>query len=368
MLLEKEAAWGTHASGRNSGVLHAGFYYTAESLKARFTREGNQQLTAYCRERALRIRECGKLVVAREERDLAGLDELLRRARANGVPLEEVSASAAREIEPRVRTCERALYSPTTASVDSRQVLGALVDDARRAGVRLCLGTAYRGRGPNGVRTSAGTIAAGYVLNAAGLYADRVARDFGFAERYRILPFKGRYLKARPESPGFRTHIYPVPDLHQPFLGVHVTVLVDGTAKLGPTATPAFWREQYQGLGRFRLGEFIGIAQDQVRFLVGSEVEVRRLAVHELRKSFRRWLVEDATRLASGIRSEDFRQWAPPGIRAQLVDVRARRLVMDFCLEGDDRSFHILNAVSPGFTCSLPFAAYVADRIDALVR
>ena len=228
-------------------MLHAGFYYTADSLKARFTRDGNRQLTEYCQERGLRVNRCGKLVVAREPTDLAGLGELLRRGRASGVPLEELSLDEARRIEPRVKTCERALFSPTTSSVDPGEVLDSLCRDMHSAGIRVATGTAYVGLAGAEVRTSAGAIAAGYVVNAAGLYADRIARDFSFSERHRILPFKGLYIHAEPGGPRFNTHIYPVPDLRAPFLGVHVTVGVEGEAHIGPTAMPALWREHYQG-------------------------------------------------------------------------------------------------------------------------
>ena len=212
-LLEKEESCGEHASGRNSGVLHAGFYYSADSLKARFTREGNLQLTQYCVDRKLPINRCGKLVVAQCARDLDGLEELLRRGRANRVPLEMITAEEARRIEPRVKTYERALFSPSTSSVDPTAVMRALVSDARGAGIDIRTGTTYLGRRRDGVRTSAGDITAGYVVNAAGLYADRMARDFGFSERYRILPFKGLYLYAEASAPTLRTHIYPIPNL-----------------------------------------------------------------------------------------------------------------------------------------------------------
>ncbi len=170
-LIEKETAYGQHASGRNSGVVHAGFYYSGDSLKARFTREGNRQLTEYCEERGLPLRRCGKLVVARDGADFAGLDELLRRARANGIALEHVTADDARRIEPRARTCERALFSPTTAATDPSAVMASLACEARRSGVTLLTETAYLRRTPSGARTSAGAIAAGYVINAAGLHA-----------------------------------------------------------------------------------------------------------------------------------------------------------------------------------------------------
>ena len=366
-VIEKEAGCGLHASGRNSGVLHAGFYYTADSLKARFTRDGNRQLTEYCAAHGVPVSRCGKLVVARGPGDLAGLDELLQRGRANGVPLEQVSADDTRRIEPRARTYERALFSPTTASVDPTAVVASLVSELRAAGVRVVTGAAYRGRSRGAVRTSAGTISAGYVVNAAGLHADRVARDYGFARRYRILPFKGLYLVAEPGRGNFRTHIYPVPDLENPFLGVHITVTVTGAVTLGPTAIPAFWREQYRGFGNFKLGEFLEVVTREAALFLRDDFGFRRLAVRELRKSGRRHLVSLAARLACGIGVDDYRHWGPPGIRAQLYDEATGRLEMDFRCEGDDRSLHVLNAVSPAFTCALPFAAYLVDRIDALV-
>ena len=239
-LIEKEADCGEHASGRNSGVLHAGFYYTADSLKARLTRDGNRQLTEYCAERNLGINHCGKLVVAKNADELPVLDELLVRARHNGVELQDISAAEAAEIEPRVRTYERALFSPATASVDPREVMREFVADARRSGVRILNGTRYLGTRIGGISTTQGDIDSGYVINAAGLYADRVARDFGFAENYRILPFKGLYLYANDTSAPLRTNIYPVPDLRNPFLGVHFTVTASGAVKIGPTAIQPF--------------------------------------------------------------------------------------------------------------------------------
>ena len=365
-LLEKEPAWGQHASGRNSGVLHAGFYYAADSLKARFTREGNRQLTSYCAARRLPINRCGKLVVARTPAELSGLAELLRRARVNGVPLDEVTAAEARGLEPRVKTCERALFSPTTSSVDPRAVLEAFVADARTEGITLLPGTAYLGRSGSAVRTTAGTLSPGYVVNGAGLHADRIARDWGFADRWRILPFKGLYLEAAAGSPAFRTHIYPVPDPRQPFLGVHVTVHVDGAATLGPTAIPAFWREQYAGWSRFSLPEMLEILTREAGLFLHNNFGFRTLALEELSRYRPTRIVALAAELAEGIRPEHFRQWGQAGIRAQLVDIHERRLEMDFKFEGDDRSFHVLNAVSPGFTCALPFSAYLADQITQL--
>ncbi len=366
-VIEKEARCGLHASGRNSGVLHAGFYYTADSLKARFTRDGNRELTEFCLERGLPLNRCGKLVVARNESELSGLDELLRRARQNGVSLECVSAEEARRIEPRVKTFERALFSPNTATVDPKAVLEALLRDAVSCGIVVRTGICYFRRCDGGVITSAGKLAAGYVVNAAGLYADRIALDFGFSANYRILPFKGVYLYADPGE-RLRVHVYPVPDLGNPFLGVHFTVTVDGRVKIGPTAIPAFWREHYRGLSNFRLGESLEILWREAGLFWRNDFGFRSLALSEIRKYSRRHLVRLASELVAGVDERRYRHWGESGIRAQLLDLRSRRLEMDFRVEGDHRSFHVLNAVSPAFTCAFPFSRYVVDRIAELVR
>lgn len=364
-IIEKEKNCGAHASGRNSGVLHAGFYYTPDSLKARFTRDGNREMTQYCVERKLRINRCGKLVVAKDEGECATLDELLRRGKENGIELHVLSLAEARKIEPRVRTVNKALFSPTTSSVDPLEVMKLLAEDALAAGVTIDSSTAYLGRAGTSVHTSKGVMAAGYVINAAGLYADRVARDFGFSRDYRILPFKGLYLYSDESAGSMRTNIYPVPDLHNPFLGVHFTVAVDGRIKIGPTAIPALWRENYHGLSNFSVQELIEITGLELGLLWRNEWGFRRLALNELSKQSRRKMVRLASDLATGVTEKDYVRWGKPGIRAQLYDIKKHRLEMDFRFEGDAHSFHVLNAVSPAFTCALPFTRYLFDEIES---
>ncbi len=364
-VIEKESDCGRHASGRNSGVLHAGFYYSPDSLKAKFTRLGNTLLTQYCETREIPVNKCGKLVVARRREDHAGLDELLKRGEAYGIPMHDVTAGEAKGIEPRVKTFERAIFSPTTSTVDPTKVMEAMQRDAQAEGVDVRCGVRYISRTRQGLRTSSGFYQAGYVVNSAGLYADTIARDFGFSENYRILPFKGLYLYSNEPIGAIRTNIYPVPDLRNPFLGVHVTVTADGRAKIGPTAIPALWREQYAGPANFRLSEFRDIIRRQVGLLLSSDWEFRRLAIEEVQKYSRRRLVALASALVEGVKDEQYRTWGPPGIRAQLLNVKSRRLEMDFVIQSDDRSMHILNAVSPAFTCAMPFATHVCDRINA---
>lgn len=362
-LIEKEENCGLHASGRNSGVLHAGFYYSPDSLKARFTRLGNERLTQYCASKKIALNKCGKLVVTKNQSELASLDELLQRGRTNGIELHQLTAKEAREIEPRVKTFERALFSPSTSTVDPITVMTHMKEDACSEGVQIHTGNPYLGREGAAVRTAKSVFSSGYVVNAAGLYADKIARDFGFSERYRILPFKGLYLYSDEPAGSIRTNIYPVPNLGNPFLGVHFTVTASGSAKIGPTAIPAFWRENYGGMSNFQAGEFFEIVRRSAGLLAFSNFNFKHLAVEEIRKYSKVRMVELAGHLAEGVRVEHFRRWGRPGIRAQLLDIHKRKLEMDFVLEGDQHSMHVLNAVSPAFTCSLPFAEYVCEKI-----
>lgn len=188
-ILEKEHQCGLHASGRNSGVLHAGFYYTADSLKARFTKEGNQRLTEYCEIKNLALKKCGKLVVAQDESELVWLDELMIRAKNNSVPLELITAEESQKIEPRAKTYQKALFSPTTASINPIELMGSLLSDAIQEGVKLKVNSQYINRvGKRSIKTSNGIIEAKYIINAAGLYADKIGKDFGFSKDHRISP------------------------------------------------------------------------------------------------------------------------------------------------------------------------------------
>jgi L-2-hydroxyglutarate oxidase LhgO len=231
-------------------------------------------------------------------------------------------------------------------------------------GIQFHHGVRYLKKEREKIRTSAGSYNAGYVVNAAGLYADKVAQDYGFSERYRILPFKGIYLYSNEPVGTIRTNIYPVPDLRNPFLGVHVTVTVEGRAKIGPTAIPAFWREQYYGLANFKLSEFVDLAIRQTGLFALSGFDFKRLAIQEIKKYSRPHLVRLASTLLEGVEDRHYRTWGKPGIRAQLIDIHKRKLEMDFVLEGDAHSMHVLNAVSPGFTCSLPFSDYICEKIS----
>lgn len=364
LVLDKEERLAEHASGRNSGVLHAGFYYAPDSLKAQLTRQGNLMMREFCAERGVAVRETGKVVVTTSAEQLTQLDELYARGQANGVPLEIIDEMRLRELEPLARTVDRALWSPSTAVADPRAVVEALADRVRERGGEVRLGTRVVAAGPGWVRTPQGSIGVGHIINAAGLYADRVAQWFGVGEDYRMLPFKGLYWYSSWPAGRLQRHVYPVPDPRNPFLGVHLTVTVDGRAKVGPTAIPSAWREDYGGVSGFRLGEAVSIARLYPRFVRSPHHDVPALMRSELPKYSRRRLVRQASALVPSMRPEDFTERGRVGVRAQLLHVPTGTLEMDFVVRSGERSTHVLNAVSPAWTSSLAMAQWIVERIE----
>ena len=363
LVLDKEERLAEHASGRNSGVLHAGFYYAPDSLKAQLTRRGNQMLRAFCEERGVPVREVGKVVVTTSPAEVPRLDDLYARGQANGVPLEMVDEAGLRELEPLARTYERALWSPSTAVADPVAVVEALAARVRERGGEVRLGTPVVEAGPGWIRTPYQRIEVGHTINAAGLYADRVARWFGVGEDYAMLPFKGLYWYSNWPAGRLQRHVYPVPDPRNPFLGVHLTVTVSGRAKVGPTAIPSLWREDYRGVRGIRPSEMASIAKLYPRFLRSPHHDVPGLVRTELPKYSRRYLVAQASALVPSVSAQDFRERGRVGVRAQLLHVPSGRLEMDFVVRPGERSTHVLNAVSPAWTSSLAMAEWIVERI-----
>lgn len=363
VVLEKEPDVAYHGSGRNSGVLHAGFYYTADSLKAKFTRDGNRQLREYCYANKLRINENKKVVVAKDESELPALFELEKRGKTNGVDVKIIDEKDLLAIDANVKTHKHALYSPNTATVDPVEVNQAIKEELLKKGVTIRFGEAYGKRlNDNTIQTSKKNIyTASKIINSAGLYADKVAKDFGFSQNYTIIPFKGIYLKYKGKNPPVSINVYPVPNLKNPFLGVHFTVTVDGTVKIGPTSVPAFWRENYNGFDRFNAGETTRILGWEALLFASNAFGFRKLAIDEIKKYNKKYFTGLAKSLVKEMDVKGFSEWGKPGIRAQLLNVHTKELVMDFVVEGDAHSIHVLNAVSPAFTCSFPFAKWVVD-------
>jgi len=351
-IIEKENNVAKHASGRNSGVLHAGFYYSADSLKARFTVDGNKLMKEFCKKNSIFVNETRKLVVALDKVELEGLYELQRRAEINGVDTSLISEDEAKSIEPNIKTYKKALYSPTTASVDPKEVCFKLKDILKDMGIDFYFGMSFENN----------TIEYDYLINSAGAYADKIAKSFGLAKEYIMLPFKGIYLKYMQNKTDVNINIYPVPNLANPFLGVHYTITVDKSIKIGPTAIPAFWRENYKGIENFNLFEMIEILYYETKLFILNAFNFRKLALSEMKNYNKNVFIQKAVDMVQSI-GKDFKP-IEAGIRAQLLNTKTNELVQDFVIEHTKNSTHILNAVSPAFTCSFAFARYVVDQIS----
>jgi len=313
-------------------------------------------MKAFCREKGLPLEESGKVIVAREASELPTLAELHRRAEANGARVEWIDEKQLPDLEPRARTVERAVLSRDTAVVDPKAVLAALREDLAGRGVEVLTGCAFLGlAGPGAARTSAGTVRFSRLVNAAGAWCDRVAQAFGLADHYRLIPFKGIYRKLKKGADfEVRGNIYPVPDIRNPFLGVHFTRNARGETYLGPTAIPALGRANY-GLFRGADREAPSILLSDAR-LSFSNAKFRSVALSEPKKYLPAYFHRDARRLVRGYDPSLFESAEKVGIRPQLVDWRTKELVMDFLVEARDGAVHVLNPVSPAFTASMEIA------------
>jgi L-2-hydroxyglutarate oxidase len=365
LVLEKEPEPGRHSSGRNSGVLHSGIYYPPGSLKAQVCGQGCLEMIAYCEERGLPIDRIGKVLVPVREEDGPQLDVLEQRGAANGVATERLDSKRLAAIEPEARSATgEALFVPITSVVSSAAVFASVLADAQAAGIELiCGGSLASVDGEARSLVFGGErIDYGHAVNTAGLHADSVAQRFGVGREYTLLPFKGIYWKLDPAA-GLRINhlIYPVPDLRVPFLGVHTTTAIDGTVYIGPTAVPAFGRENYRGrqdVAPRELARILGLIAGQ--YASGRD-GFRRLAWQEGRRYFRRWFAEAGRALLPRLQPEHLLPCDKVGIRAQMLDRRTGRLVTDFVVEQGPSSTHVINAISPAFTSAFPLARHVCD-------
>ncbi len=362
-IIEKENEIASHASGRNSGVLHAGFYYDKDSLKAKFSKIGNREIQAFCDKFELKINKCGKIIVAKNQDELKGLKELKKRADINKVDLFWIDKKELEKKYPYIKTTEKALYSPTTATIDPKELCLKISYFLQNQGVNILTNTKYLKRvDDNTIATTQGYIKYKKLINCAGLYADKIANDFGFAKDYTIIPFKGIYLKDSENQSKLTTNLYPVPNLKNPFLGVHFTYAVDKSAKIGPTAIPAFWRENYKRFENFSISEMVNILYYEIKLFFTNAFGFRDLSIQEIKK-YNKWYLTELTKsMIRDMNLDKFDKWTTPGIRAQLLDKRTLELVQDFKVEGDENSIHILNAISPALTSAFPFTRWIVKQ------
>jgi (S)-2-hydroxyglutarate dehydrogenase len=369
VVLEKEPVTGLHASGRNSGVLHSGIYYPAGSLKAQVCAEGARQLAEYCVDNGLPVNRIGKLLVPTRSEDGAQLAMLAARGATNGVESQKLDEWALQALEPEVRSSTgEALLVPSTAVVSPGGIMEALTREVQAAGVDVRCGGRLDAVNPQtrAVTWSGTVLHYGHAVNCAGAHADAVAHLFGAGQRYRVLPFRGTYWKLDPAS-GIRIRhlIYPVPDLRVPFLGVHTTTSTEGDIHLGPTATPALGRENYQGLQGSTLSEAARIGGRLLQQFLAGRDGFRRLAWQESKRVTKAGFLPAARALLPRLESRHLLPGKKVGIRAQMLDLETGRLVMDFLVERSTASTHVLNAISPAFTCAFPLARLLVDEYIA---
>ncbi|MEW6540769.1 MAG: L-2-hydroxyglutarate oxidase [Bacillota bacterium] len=364
-VLDKESQLAAHASGRNSGVLHAGIYYKPGTLKARLCVSGNELMRNFCAEKGLGMVK-GKVIVTRDEKEVTTLLELEQRARASGAEVTLIGEEELREIEPYARTVHKALYSPNTVVINPREVLHKMVEDAGALGIIIKTGVALQSLNRNfkEALTSNGRLGYGYLVNAAGAYADRIAQMCGIGLTYTMVPYKGVYLRLKDESNHLvRSNIYPVPDLRFPFLGVHFTRTPQGVVKIGPTAILALSRENYGLIDNIRYQEL-----KESIYCTGKKLftdkNYLRLAMREVGKYNSYLMYREARRLVPSLKYFQVESYPTVGIRPQLFDKTKNELILDYVLLKNNDSVHILNTISPAFTSSLAFAQHVVTYIN----
>jgi L-2-hydroxyglutarate oxidase LhgO len=361
VIAEKEPRLGLHASGRNSGVLHAGFYYSPNSLKAKLCRDGNQELRNLAKKYNIPVREVGKVVVARNEDENFRLTALFNRGITNGVDLEILDAPHLSKFEPLAATHERFLWSPKTAISDPEAIIEALRKEFELLGGSISFDTKILLTEVNNeVIDDSLQFNAEKIINTAGAQADRISRAVGVGKEYAMLPFMGVYRATDGRNLSLRRLVYPVPHPINPFLGVHFTLTLDNKVKIGPTAIPIAGREQYSFLTGWSGSDLAQSFKGMSSLIRGDAHDFGRIIKSEWPKIIQKLLVKESLDLvpsAGGVKS-----WhrKPPGIRAQLVHLPTGALEQDFVVLAKENSIHVLNAVSPGWTSSLPFGRLVA--------
>jgi (S)-2-hydroxyglutarate dehydrogenase len=365
ILVEKERDLAQHQTGRNSGVIHSGVYYTPGSLKAQLCVTGSRLMRQFCDEHNIPYNICGKVIVATEPDELGRLENLYERGQKNGVPgLEMIGPERLKEIEPHCVGI-KALYSPQTGIVDYKQVAAAYADDIEQNGgvVRTDFEVQKIRKLSDGVllESPGGDVLARYLVTCAGQYSDKVAMLTAAPQDPAIVPFRGDYWVLRPE----RTYlakglIYPVPDPDLPFLGVHFTLRMDGSQWLGPNAVLAFAREGYHfgDVNPKELAETLAFPgfwkMAQQWWKTGLEEMYRDLSKAEFVRSLQRYVPE--------VQPEDVLP-GPAGVRAQALSGDGK-LVDDFILHHRENVIHVRNAPSPAATSSLAIARLITDTAD----
>ncbi len=362
LLLEKEKSFAHHQTGHNSGVIHAGVYYEPGSLKAEFCREGLKETIAFCNTHGIPYEQCGKLLVATNDIELQRMDKLFERCKANNIEAEILNQEKLHEIEPNVFGIG-AILVKSTGIVDYTLITKKMSEQFESLGGEFLLNSKVTNLDENKERiqviTSNETLNSKYLICCAGLMADRVAKLLDIKINFQIIPFRGEYFRLKEKHNSLVKHlIYPIPDPDLPFLGVHLTKMIDGTITVGPNAVLGFKREGY-GMFNFSL-------RDTIQFLSFKgfyKVVKKNLksGLYEMKNSiFKRGYLKEVQKYSPQIKLNDLVPY-PAGIRAQAV-LEDGTLVHDFLFAESERSIHVCNAPSPAATSAIPIGKYITEK------
>ena len=364
-VIEKDNKLGSHSSTRNSGVIHSGFYYAPDSQKGKICSIGNKLMREYCIKNNLHIKRCGKVVVTKNETQEETLHELYERGQKNGCDLEIFSKEKLSEYEPLGLTYKKFLWSPNTWSVCPVELFNCLINECKSLNIKFSIGEKVISAGSNFIKTSnKNKFYFDYLVNACGGFSLDIAEKFGITTNYKLLPFKGLYLKSSKKLKIFKRHIYPVPNINQPFLGIHTTITSDDYLKLGPTALPVLSPENYSFFEGLSLNSSFKTLILQINLLTKNEFGFRDLAFREIKYLIKENILKKASELTSENLKDIKFKWHSPGIRAQLYDESKKSLENDFVLINKNNTMHILNSISPAWSCSFINAKKIIKTLN----
>ena len=359
-LFEKESVPAQHQTGRNSGVIHAGIYYKPGSKKAEFCRQGNAATKAFCDEHAIPYDICGKLLVATNELEIERLTALYNRTAENAVERHWVGQSELREREPNV-TGLAGVFVPSSGIVNYARMTQRMLECFQSLG-----GSVFYSHQLVGVETSELVFgnntrcAFDRVVACGGIQSDRLVRAFGGTPEFVMAPFRGEYYQLPPELNSVVNHlIYPIPDPSMPFLGVHLTRMIDGSVTVGPNAVLAMGREAYKRTDFHPKEVLDTLTSPGVIPLLRKHFKA---GAKELRNSiWRQGYLKEVQKYCPSIKSGDLRPY-PSGIRAQAVSSDGN-MIEDFLFVETEQALVVANAPSPAATSAIPISKHIADQI-----
>jgi len=362
LLIEKERSFAQHQTGHNSGVIHAGVYYEPGSLKAKFCREGLKETINFCSLHQIPYQQCGKLLVATNDIELKRMEELYERCKSNDIEVEILNKKTLNEIEPNISGIG-ALLVKSTGIVNYKLITEKMSQQFESLGGRFLLNTKIinlkEDEDKIQIITSNEIFSSRYLVCCAGLMADRIAKLLKIKINFQIVPFRGEYFKLPEKHNNLVKHlIYPIPDPSLPFLGVHLTKMIDGSITVGPNAVLGFKREGYSQFNfslkdSFQLLTFKGFHKVLMKNF--------KSGLYEMKNSiFKKGYLKEVQKYSPLIKLNDLQSY-PAGIRAQAV-LDDGTLVHDFLFAESRRSIHVCNAPSPAATSAIPIGKYITDK------